>query len=318
MAVRVLVCALAIVIATAPEAAAGDRKVVVFPIAGVVENKPDLARRLTEALADARRTEGVTVEISPASLGDVLTLAGCAAIDTDCAPKLLAAAAAQEVATAQVQQDGATWIARITWVRKGQDIVTESKALRAGSNDGVVTEFLEFSKSVIGSVATEPAETDTVVDPPEQDVVVEPPDATQEPDTDSTPPTVIAPPESDGSGFDLGNAGTLAWTTTGAGVVLAGIGVALLGTASGRQDEIDAQPTGSVDDLDRLEELEDSAERLELFGNGLLVAGALTAAVGITLVIVGATSSESEPAVVVSPTPMAGGAGVTVTILGLP
>ena len=59
----------------------------------------------------------------------------------------------------------------------------------------------------------------------------------------------------------------------GGALVLAG--VALWGLAASTQGDIDAAPTATVADLERLVELEADADRYASLGNGLVVGGGL-------------------------------------------
>ena len=54
--------------------------------------------------------------------------------------------------------------------------------------------------------------------------------------------------------------------------------------ASGKQDDVNNAPTDTVEDLERLEDLENSGERFTLLGNAFLIAGTLAAITGGVLI----------------------------------
>jgi len=65
-----------------------------------------------------------------------------------------------------------------------------------------------------------------------------------------------------------------------AGGALAVLGVGAWGIAAVKQGNIDDAPTNTAADLDRLASMEDSARTYASAGNGLVIAGAVTAAAG--------------------------------------
>lgn len=65
-----------------------------------------------------------------------------------------------------------------------------------------------------------------------------------------------------------------------AGGALAVIGLGAWGLAAMKQGDIDDAPTGSAEELERLEEMESSARGYARVGNGLVIAGGIMAAAG--------------------------------------
>jgi hypothetical protein len=65
-----------------------------------------------------------------------------------------------------------------------------------------------------------------------------------------------------------------------AGGALAVIGLGVWGIAAMKQGDIDDAPTGTMAELERLEDMEGSARAYARVGNGLVIAGAITLAAG--------------------------------------
>jgi hypothetical protein len=99
-------------------------------------------------------------------------------------------------------------------------------------------------------------------------------------DADPAPPiSGPAPgPESDSLGIEPWTLGLI-----GAGVVITGAGIATLILAGNVQNDINAAPTTTPADLDDLEELESKGRFRYRMTYGLLAAGTVTMAAGVTL-----------------------------------
>jgi hypothetical protein len=100
--------------------------------------------------------------------------------------------------------------------------------------------------------------------------------------------------------------------TVGGGGALV-LGLALLGSYASLQGRIDDHDTGNRDDFDDLTTLEDRAARYAIAGDVLVVAGLAAGSVGVYYLY-----RNHKRRVVVAPTPMGAGAGLTLTILGAP
>src|SRR5688572_15455543 len=107
-----------------------------------------------------------------------------------------------------------------------------------------------------------------------------PPEKPQEapPLSDTAPPPAPPPEETEpapGSGFSLGAVKPYAWGIAGGGAALMVIGGAFLLSAGSVQNDIDAAPTDTFEDLDRLRTLEDTARTRYVVGDVALITGAV-------------------------------------------
>lgn len=127
--------------------------------------------------------------------------------------------------------------------------------------------------------------------------------------TPMTPPEPLplppGPPEPkrDNSKRNIGIA-----CASGGGVMLL-IGLVLWNSASGKQDEVDAAPTRTVDDLRRLQDLEDRTQTLAITGDVMVLVGLGLGGYGAWVLY---KDSKEQRTVVVAPTATPTGAGVTI------
>jgi hypothetical protein len=131
-----------------------------------------------------------------------------------------------------------------------------------------------------------------------------------------TPTPTPMPTPSSSSSFSLSKVDTTRWVITGTGAALAVVGGIVLAVASGKQSGLDDAPNSTREEIDRLLDKEKTAERYQLIGNSVLIAGGVTFAVGATLAILQARRSESSetPAMVIAPSPIQGGAMINLTL----
>ena len=131
-----------------------------------------------------------------------------------------------------------------------------------------------------------------------------------------TPTPTPTPTPSSSTSYSLSRVDGTKWVIMGTGAALAVAGGVAHALASGKQAGIDDAADATAEEIGRLRDLEDKAERYELIGNGLLIAGGVTVAVGATLAILQARRSEpsESPSMVIAPSPTRGGAIITLTL----
>lgn len=309
------VVALALLAVSAP-ARAGARRVLVFPLAGAVPGHGAAALdRLTRVIARSAGLAGAEVTIGGASFDDTAALVGCGAPDAACLSQVATSLRVDELVVGTVQAaDAGSATVTLRFFRDGA--VTEHVfTLPAGDLDTMVQRLAREAPAIfVGSSEPPPP-------PPEADPTPAPPfPSAPPPPVNPAPPAVTPDPEPRGTAGPRGFArvGATWWVVAAAGVGLAGAGGWLLLEASALQDEVDAAPTRTAADLDRLVELEDEGERYTILGNGLLIAGGAAVAVGGAMILYRGLAAERErPAFSVTPMPLRGG-GALVLELPLP
>lgn len=95
----------------------------------------------------------------------------------------------------------------------------------------------------------------------------------------------------------------------GGGGVMLIIGLVMWNSASNKQDEVDAAPTRTVDDLMRLQDLEDRTQTLALTGNVMVLLGLGLGGYGAWVLY---KDSKEHRTIVVTPTATPAGPGVTI------
>ncbi len=285
-----------------PSAAAGDlSRIVIVPLTGdALGDLAQVPERFTATLADAAREMGASVEVMKTSRKEMIGLMDCASETPECLQKILGGFDVDALVLGDVRRTGgkATLIVTLTLVRKGVDPAQRSYVLVSSNTDELVNELSAIAPSFFAGEEPPSGDDTPVVDDPVIDPIVDP---------------VVGPV--DETGFSLRRAKTSSWVITGGGLALVGAGVAFLVTAAGRQGEVDAAPDATLGDIERLRDLNDSAERLELVGNALLITGGLVAVAGLSLAIIQGRSRprDTQPSVMVTPLSARGG-GLAITV----
>jgi hypothetical protein len=297
---RILVCLALALLVLGPGARAGaaKRRVLVFPLTGAIPGDPgDGLERFTQVIARAAGLAGADVIVGSTSFDDAAALAGCGTADAACLGQVAAALSADEVVVGQVAPAAG-----------GAGAVVTVQLFRAGAVD-------ERTVTLHGP-DVDAMETQLAREAPPW--FVGPSSITPPPDDKITPPPPDEPPPPPPGKRGFARVGTGWWVLAGAGVALAAGGGYFLMEGQSRQDEIDAAPTRTAQDLERLRELEDEGERDMKIGGGLLIGGGVLFAVSGAIILYQGLSAEAAPAkagrVDVGIVPLRGGGAVTLEV----
>jgi len=109
------------------------------------------------------------------------------------------------------------------------------------------------------------------------------------------------------------------WIVAGVGLATTAAGVYFAADAASIQDDVDAAPTGSFDELTQLEALEDEGARKARLGGALLIGGGVTLAAGAAMILYQglAPASASDRETRIGVVPLRGG-GVFTFEVSLP
>lgn len=295
------VIAAAVQPAVAQDSVKGKRLLVV-PLAGDAANlAPGLQADLTKAVQSAADGAGARTEMAQTSLDDLLMINGCTIEQRTCLRNIARTLGVDVMVVGDVtgsEREGLS--VRLVRVPVKGEIAEKRISLAAGPGNQMAQE-LSASATELFPGAQPPPEKPREAPPME----------------DTAPPPVQPPGPADSApsaGFSLGAVKPYAWGIAGGGAALAVIGGVFLLSAGSVQDDIDAAPIDTFEDLDRLRTLEDTARSRYLIGDVALITGAVAVGVGVGLIVVQARSgAEPERQVALSPLIIPGGAGIAVT-----
>jgi hypothetical protein len=286
----------------ATPAAAAERKVLVFPLTGAVPNDPgDTLARLTTVVGRAAGLTGSAVVMAQISFDDAATLAGCSASEPDCAGTTARSLGADDAVFGIVTPaaDGQSVDVALTAFVDG---ATTQKTFTLSGEPRLMVQRLARDVPVL-FVGGE-------IPPPEPQ-----PEPTPVPEPKPTPVARPEPaPAPVDTGFHAGRVGIGAWVLTGSGLLMAGSGVVLMVVARDRQDQVDNAPVDTVQDLERLRDLEAEGRRLTIISDTLLVAGGVALVAGTILVVTQGRRPAASKRVSFAPLPLRGGAGLAVEV----
>lgn len=267
-------------------------------VASFQGDDPAVAKKLTAVMSEAAKGGGGAV--SESSLDDVLALAGCASPpEQSCLAAAPAMLEVDRLVVGRVETRGDETIVHLTLV--GGDGTTQEREVALRGDGDAQAEA--FERHAAAFLAGEPPPADEVAAPP---VVPPPAEVVAEAPADEAPAV----------GFSFDRVEPWTWGVVGGGAGLMLIGALLLNSASGVQDEVDAAPTDTAADLDRLADLEDEGRSKTRWGNLTLLVGTAAVATGAYFVVRQGRAGERPVRVV--PTAVEGGAGVSLVIGGLP
>jgi hypothetical protein len=271
------------------------QRVLVVPVDSD-EAQSKSAKQLTKALADAAKRAGASVETGSASRAELTDLAECADEAPACMQDILDGVEKDTIVLGKILVTEGVWLLKMKQVRRGEADKLESHILQSADLAALEAQIVDIANKTFGVTAAAVVKPPPVVDP-----VITP-----------TP----TPTPSSSTSFSLSRVDNVKWAIVGTGTALVVAGGVFLAVASGKQSGLDDAPNMSREEIDRLLDLEDTAERYQLVGNSLLIAGGVTALVGATLAILQARHSESSetPAMVLAPSPTRGGAMINLTL----
>jgi hypothetical protein len=291
--------ALVLVLGMVTPVAAAPRKVLVLPLDG---NAPaETRKKLSASFQKMARVLDGEVEAGNTSLGDTAIAIGCDPVKPACVENVRATLGVDELVYGTADEADGT----ITVVAKRYQ---KSKPVRELAVTQASTEPPNKIEPqllpVFGEEPLPPDPSTTVITDPNANTTVTDPNA----NTIVTDPNQQQRPE----GTTSSNRERNIWigVTAGGGGLLA-LGLTLWLSASSLQDDIDNASTGDNDDFDRLKELEDKASSRGWAGNIFVVAGLAVAGYGGYRLW-----KLSKSKAMVTPTPMEGGAAVTLTVVG--
>ena len=299
--------ALVLVMGLVTGAAAGPRKVLVLPLGG---NAPaETRKKLSVSFQKMARVLDGEVEPGNTSLGDTATAIGCDPAKPSCVENVRATLGVDELVYGTADEENGTITVVAKRYRKGKPVreLTVSQPASEPPNKIEPALLPVFGEEPLTTTTT----TTTTTTDPNTTTTTDPNTTTAQvdPNATTTDPTQQQIPEGGGSSNRERNI----WigVTAGGGLVFA-LGLALWAQANSLQDDIDnANPT-SASALDNLKDTEDKASTRAWAGNVFVVAGLAIAGYGGYRLW---KYSKSKNAVV-TPTPIEGGAAVTLTIVG--
>jgi hypothetical protein len=287
-----LICVAILVMAAAGSAAAEARRVLVFPVG---EGEP--ASRFTKVIARAAGLTGAEVTIGGASFDDTAALAGCADQEVDCMKAVAASLGADEVVVGTFQ----TGSVALRRYHQGQ-ITTHTVAV-TGTEDEMVAQLArDVAPIFVGSTPVPEKEPDPPKKPDPPPVII------KKPIEKPLPPPVV----------EKRGVSAAWWIVAGGGVALLAGGGYFLLQAGSTQDEVDAAPTNTVMDLDRLAALEDEGATQATIGSVLAISGGALLVVGGIAIVLQATGGTPAPertgSITITPAILRGGAAVTLEL----
>lgn len=251
-------------------------KVVIFPLQSQGDDKKSEARakKMTQVVARVSKRRGLKVNRVTASLDDTAMISGCEPNRKECRASVLGQLGAQRGMTGTVEAGPAPGRVRVTIDSFDRDGTSRRKQFDVSTKRA--EKELEGALPVIFG--------------------------------DSVPPEFAANVvgHDRGSSSSLSRVKSSSWiiASSGAATMLAGSMFWLV--ASGQQQEIDEAPVATLEDLQRLMDLEERAGTNATVGNALFVTGAAVFVVGAVLVVRQVrskpTAEKSARAITLAPT----------------
>ncbi len=247
-----------------------DSRVMVLPSEGEAPaTLAGLADALTAAVARGARRTTATVAQAAATLADTAAVVGCDPSGRDCLDAVAAALNVDQLLIVRITSVPAGAEVEITAATREAAPVTRRFRVRPATREAdlaaietAVPDMLEAGEARAGL----------------------PPEGTGAPSPSGGPPDPIPTGPPVGPPVDPGTGRSDAWRgpaiAVGAGGAVALAGAAFWGLSLATQGDIDAAPTETTADLDRLADLEDTGRRNALIGNVLVVGGAVVIAGG--------------------------------------
>ncbi len=281
--------ALALLLPAARRAGAEPKpRVLIIPIGGTLEGPmagaPKRFDKVIAEVAGEVGTEPLTARVGKA---EVTAIIGCADDEsTECFEESASMLGVERIVFGQVEATPDGTQVTLTYFRSGEPVRRKQWVLGSAEVQPASEEVRAVARELFAPAPAEPAQPPPVVEPP--------------------PPQPLQPQP--GPQFSFGRVKPWTWGVVGGGAALLGLSALFFALAADKQDQVDAAPTDSLDDLHRLEDLESSGRRLTLLGNLSLAAGAVAVTAGAVLIWRQGRAPDEAPAVAL--VPLAGGAGL--------
>jgi hypothetical protein len=297
----------------AGSAAGAPHKILVLPVDGTAD-AATRARLTARVVKLARMLDG-QVATAEATFADTALAVGCDPKSAGCSDQVIATLGVDELVWGTTtKSDGQTKFA----VRRATRGLAAREVLITIA-PGESMERIDTAMAPLFGPPRPPAE------PPASPPSAPAPDAAAPPREEPAAPAPSAPaapgapagvtaeaPRDAGPPRDHRDRNLGIGLTTGGGLTLV-LGLALLASYASLQGSIDDHDTDDREDFDELRALEDRAASRAIAGDVLVVAGLAAGSVGVYYLY-----RNYKRHVVVTPTAMGSGAGLTLTILGAP
>lgn len=295
------ILALIALMAVTTDAAAQEKfQALVFPFEGALATNRDDRSAITEVAQRLMSEGGAETSLGQSTLTDTALLIGCDPKEPDCLSAIGLTMSVDIVVTGTLISDGKESKVSLTVARAKQFPETIEIPIRGKTTAEVVAEFEQGASLLlagrppraVASEASSPGSTKPV-------------DAAGAAESNPATESSAKPPEPN----DHKRRAAI-WPTVVAasGLVLVGAGTAFWLSGRAKQGDIDDHPTGTLEELRALEELEDTAASRVATGRILVGVGLVTAAVGTVFFL--KERKRGRTSVAVSPMLAPNGGGV--------
>ena len=299
------IVALLLVLGLVTPVAAAPRKVLVLPLDGTAPI--ETRKKLSASFQKMARVLDGEVQPGNTSLNDTATAIGCDPAKPACVENVRATLGVDELVYGTADEADGTITVVAKRYRKGKPVrhLTVTQPSSEPPNK-IEPELLPvFGNDSLPTDATTTDPNHPVTDPNN-------PSNTTNPNNPNTTTDPLQQPQQPAEGGSSNRERNIWIGVTAGGGVLVALGIALWAQAGNLQDDIDNASTNTNADFVRLNELEDKASSRAWAGNVFMVAGLAVAGYGgYRLWRYYRTKN-----VAVTPTPVEGGAAVTLTIVG--
>jgi hypothetical protein len=322
--------AVILVVAVLAGSAAAETKVMILQSEGRTD--ATTRKKVDAALIKLAKTTPDTIVPGEITYSDATAMVGCKPNEASCNDEVLATLAVDEIVFAQVNpKPGGIEVAvkRVGKSGASKDATTVVTADKLDNLDAIATVFGKQAPAPVGPTQpTKPVGPTQPTNPPTNPTVIGPTQPTN-PETPPVEPKVVEPvkpvdtkPETkplpsgpidqpEEHWYNRRKV-VLGGMAGGGGMVL--LGIILWGTAASDQSDIDSFKVRSRDDLQRLKDLESSADAKAGWGNFFFLGGLAVAGVSTYFYIKQRRAHQTTTAVV--PTLFDHGAGITFSFGG--
>ncbi|MBA3391502.1 MAG: hypothetical protein H0T89_02605 [Deltaproteobacteria bacterium] len=286
-------------------AVAAPRKVLVLPLDG--NAAPATRTKLSASLQKMARVIDGQVQAGDATFIDTATAIGCDPTKPACVENVRATLGVDELVYGTADDDaGAITLVVKRYAKRKQPREMTARLRATDPPATVEAELLPmFGSQPLHDDSTDPTDP---ADPADPTGPLDPSDPAN-PTDPVTDPKDPGPPKPRVSRRER----NIAIGITAGGGVLFILGLTLWSQKSGLQDDINNHPRDSIEDFRDLEELEDKASSRGWAGNIFVVVGLAVGAYGGWRLY---RDHKAHQSVTITPTPIEGGAGVTLTWIG--